>query len=98
MNASRLAVDLAGLADAVLAVDHLAHGGIGEVDFRQVHVDRVVNDLGVVAFADFGFMLEDDTAVIGPAIHVMQWVFRVAGFFGGFPEIDNCAVGDGPYR
>src|SRR5690606_3042372 len=99
LDAIWIAVDVAGLTKFGFAVDALTFSNRWS-DRAQVLVDRIERNLSVGTFADFGFMPDDDHAVVSPAAVVAQRVLPlrvcVRWLLGWLAHQHHRAVGDRP--
>src|SRR5699024_5616327 len=95
MKLMAFAVDTAGLANFVLA-PNLASFLHGRLNLLQMQHDGIERHADV--FADFGFMLDVDTTVVGPT-HVVEWIIGIGvrGIFGG-TYVNHSAISNGPHR
>ncbi|KVH65109.1 hypothetical protein WJ40_12550 [Burkholderia cepacia] len=103
MDTVGLAIDVAGLADGVLAIHLVTTLPVGLRHSAQVLVDRIEHNLDTLA--DFGPVPEDDNTVAGPAGVVVQRVgvaFFAGGrglrFRGAGARVHDFAIGDSAHR
>ncbi len=92
-------VDLPGATQYFFAVDFFSFAQ-GVVEFGNVHVDAVVNHVdGLLAIGtDFGAVFEDDAAVVGPALAVVQACLRGGKLRRGLFQKNDFAIGNGAQR